>query len=391
MKKSLILSFVSLAFFISCDEEVSSREEVIGVWYMPQTLNRVTAGSSADRLGAYSLNAWNYSLMVTTNIDQEFIDQMSKGVGAINVSGYIAGEMTYMQGWSDLNFGSSSVYVSNYDWFSMFQGPNQDSNTFMGLNLNDYNGSGIIDDPADSGFYGYDDDYFSAYSSDGFYFDAVQQIEYNYDGKTLTLPSQELRDYQDSTLTIGGTLSHSTIDIPANTSTKIMGYEGDTSWDYGSWAIHIKEDGRWVEVFTFEEPQGPDGWTNVYVDSTVAEWDMKDDQIVVTYKYDDFWPDAGGGPGIGQGTWLYQVAYTYEIDNGNLKLLNEFNMCEDEIESFCLEMLEYEFRLDRGSLEEIKMVWELEFSKSPNLRKMRIYSEPMRKALVRHPAFRIQK
>ena len=95
----------------------------------------------------------------------------------------------------------------------MFQGPNQDSNTFMGLNLNDYNGSGIIDDPADSGFYGYDDDYFSAYSSDGFYFDAVQQIEYNYDGKTLTLPSQELRDYQDSTLTIGGTLSHSTIDI----------------------------------------------------------------------------------------------------------------------------------------------------------------------------------
>ncbi|MEC7901336.1 MAG: hypothetical protein VYE41_00105, partial [Candidatus Neomarinimicrobiota bacterium] len=117
----------------------------------------------------------------------------------------------------------------------------------------------------------------------------------------------------------------------------------------------------------------------------------KDDQIVVTYKYDDFWPDAGGGPGIGQGTWLYQVAYTYEIDNGNLKLLNEFNMCEDEIESFCLEMLEYEFRLDRGSLEEIKMVWELEFSKSSNLRKMRIYSEPMRKALARHPAFRIQK
>ena len=63
---------------------------------------------------------------------------------------------------------------------------------------------------------------------------------------------------------------------------------------------------------------------------------MKDDQIVVTYRYDDFWPDAGGGPGIGQGTWLYQVSYTYEIVNGNLKLLNEFNMCGDEIESFVL-------------------------------------------------------
>ena len=35
----------------------------------------------------------------------------------------------------------------------------------------------------------------------------------------------------------------------------------------------------------------------MYMLTLVAEWDMKDDQIVVTYRYDDFWPDAGGGPG----------------------------------------------------------------------------------------------
>tara|TARA_B000000565_G_scaffold69012_1_gene48076 strand:+ start:1136 stop:2308 length:1173 start_codon:yes stop_codon:yes gene_type:complete len=390
MKKSLLLSFLSFALFISCEEDASSRDEVVGVWYMPQSLNRVTAGASADRLGGYSLNAWNYSMMVTTNIDQEFVDQMSKGIGAINVSGYINGDMAYMQGWSEPFDSGSSVYVSSYDWFSMFEGPNSDSGAFMGLSLNNYNGDGI-GDPADSGFYGYDDDYFSAYLNDGSYFDVTQQIEYSYDGKTLTVPSQELRDYRDSILTIGGTLSHSTIDIPANTSTKIMGYDGNTSWDYGSWAIHIKEDGRWVEVFTFEEPQGQDGWSNVYVDSTVAEWDMKDDQIVVTYRYDDFWPDAGGGPGIGQGTWLYQVSYTYEIVNGNLKLLNEFNMCEDDMGGFCLEMLEYQYRFDPGSLKEMKMVWELEFTKSPNLKRMPMYSEPMRKSLARHPAFKIQK
>ena len=244
---------------------------------------------------------------------------------------------------------------------------------------------------SDSGFYGYDDDHFSAYGTDGLYFDAVQQIEYTFDGRSLTVPTQELTDFQDSTLTIGGTLSYSMIDVPANIPTKIMGYDGDISSDYGSWEIHIKEDGSWVEVFRFEEPQDQDGWTNVFVDSTVAEWEMKDDQIVVTYKYDDFWPDAGGGPGIGQGTWIYQVAYTYEVINGNLKLLNEFNMCGDEFERFCLEMLETEYQLDRGSLEEIKMVWELEFTKTPNLRKMRLYSEPMRKALARHPLYKIQK
>ena len=68
----------------------------------------------------------------------------------------------------------------------MFEGPNSDSGAFMGLSLNNYNGDGI-GDPADSGFYGYDDDYFSAYLNDGSYFDVTQQIEYSYDGKTLTV------------------------------------------------------------------------------------------------------------------------------------------------------------------------------------------------------------
>jgi hypothetical protein len=169
-----------------------------------------------------------------------------------------------------------------------------------------------------------------------------------------------------------------------------MSYDGDILRDYGSWAIHIKEDGEWVEVYTFEEQQDPNGWSNVYIDSTIAEWEMKDDMIVVTYRYDDVWPDAGGGPGIGQGTWLYQVAYTYEIENGNLKLLNEFNMCELE-EDYCLEMFEGQYGLDYGSLKEIKMVWELEFSNTLNLRKLDKHQEPIRKSLARHSKFSIKK
>ena len=120
MKKSLLLSFLSLVFFFSCEEDASSRDEVVGVWYMPQSLNRVTAGASADRLGGYSLNAWNYSMMVTTNIDQEFVDQMSKGIGAINVSGYINGDMAYMQGWSEpFDSGSRCLLFQN---LLLFQG-----------------------------------------------------------------------------------------------------------------------------------------------------------------------------------------------------------------------------------------------------------------------------
>ena len=388
--KKIILSILISFIFTACEENASAVDEVVGVWYMPQSLNRVTAGRSAEQLGGSSLNAWNYSMMITTNSNQNFVDQMSKADGNINVSGFINGELKFMQGYFDNYNDVSNVFVTNYNWMSMFEGSELNNDAFISLSLNNYPQGVNIDQPGDSGYFGYNDDYFYAYTNDGAYFEVSQDINYNYDGKTLTVPAQQLADNRDSILTIAGTLTHSTIDILANTPTEVMSYDGDILRDYGSWAIHIEEDGKWVEVYTFEEQQDPNGWSNVYIDSTIAEWEMKDDMIVVTYRYDDVWPDAGGGPGIGQGTWLYQVAYTYEIENGNLKLLNEFNMCEFE-EDYCLEMFEGQYGLDYGSLKEIKMVWELEFSNRLNLRKLNKHQEPIRKSLARHSKFSIKK
>lgn len=384
MKKLLIYLFTSAIFFISCEEQNSTIDEVVGVWYMPQSLNRVTANRSIDELGRSSLNAWNYSTVITTNSNQSFIDQMSEAKGSISISGFISGELKFMQGWLDYNDESSSVFVTNRNWMSMFDGPSQNDDPFISLSLNDY----VVNEnfiPVDSSYYGFDDDFFSAQMNNGTYFDIVQNIDYAYDGKTLTVPDQELLTFQDSILTIGGTLSHALIDLQANSPTKIMSYDGDMNWDYGSWEIHIKDDGKWVEVYTFEAQNSSDGWSNIYADSTIAEWEIRDDVIVVTYRYDDIWPDAGGNPGIGQGTWLYQVAYTFEIKNDNLKLLNEFDMCEFE-EDLCLGMFERQYGLDNGSLESIKMVWQLEFSKDPSLRKRTTYQESIRKSLTRHSA-----
>jgi len=388
--KKIILSILISFIFTACEENASAVDEVVGVWYMPQSLNRVTAGRSAEQLGGSSLNAWNYSMMITTNSNQNFVDQMSKADGNINVSGFINGELKFMQGYFDNYNDASNVFVTNYNWMSMFEGSELNNDAFISLSLNNYPQGVNIDQPGDSGYFGYNDDYFYAYTNDGTYFEVSQDINYNYDGKTLTVPAQKLADNRDSVLTIAGTLTHSTIDILANTPTEVMSYDEDILRDYGSWEIHIKEDGEWVEVYTFEEQQDPNGWSNVYIDSTIAEWEMKDGMIVVTYRYDDVWPDAGGGPGIGQGTWLYQVAYTYEIENGNLKLLNEFNMCEFE-EDYCLEMFEGQYGLDYGSLNEIKMVWELEFSNTLNLRKLNKHQEPIRKSLARYSKFSIKK
>ena len=382
MKKLLIYLFTSAVFFTSCEEQNSTVDEVVGVWYMPQSLNRVTANRSIDELGRSSLNAWNYSMMITTNSNQSFIDQMSEAKGSISVSGFVQGELKFMQSWLDYNDESSSVFVTNHNWMSLFDGPSQNDDPFISLSLNNYVENGNII-PVDSSYYGLDDDFLSVQMNNGTYFDIVQNIDYDYDGKTLTVPDQELLAFQDSILTIGGTLSHALIDLQANTPTKIMSYDGDVTWDYGSWEIHIKDDGKWVEVYTFEDQNSSDGWSNIYADSTIAEWEIRNDLIVVTYRYDDIWPDAGGNPGIGQGTWLYQVAYSFEIENNKLKLLNEFDMCEFE-KDLCLDMFERQYGLDNGSLESIKMVWQLEFSKNLSLRKRTSYQESIRKSLTRH-------
>ena len=61
---------------------------------------------------------------------------------------------------------------------------------------------------------------------------------------------------------------------------------------------------------------------------------------------------------------------------------------EDEMwtieEDYCLKMFEGQYGLDSGSLEQIKMVWQLEFSKTPGLRKLRNLDGYIRKSLVRH-------
>ena len=126
--KKIILSILISLIFTACEENASAVDEVVGVWYMPQSLNRVTAGRSAEQLGGSSLNAWNYSMMITTNSNQNFVDQMSKADGNINVSGFINGELKFMQGHFDDYNDASNVHVTNYNWMSMFEGSELNNN-----------------------------------------------------------------------------------------------------------------------------------------------------------------------------------------------------------------------------------------------------------------------
>ncbi len=372
-KIKLILLLFSFCL-ISCEKESSIQEDIIGKWYMPQTLNRITLGRSINDLAEHSLNAWNYSMMVTTNSNQSLIDRMSDPEGSVSITGTVNDEIKFMQGWYDPYSKESSVYITNYKW-NMFE-PND--GPVISVNMNNYSGQDE---------WGWSD-YLNIFFNDGNYIEIEQEIDYSFDGRTLNIPNQTLIDTTGTNLTLGGILTYSTIDIPANTPTEIFSYDEDASWDYGNWTIDIQENGRWVEIYTWEEPYDSSGWTHTYTDSTVAEWRLEDDTIFVTYSYDDVWVNSNDGPGVGQGTWLYEIAYTYDMQGDDLTLVNEFKMCEDE--EYCLEWFEYDYGLGQGSLEELKMVWTLVFSKVPPLRSKE-FKRPLNNVAKRFPPYNLLK
>ncbi len=385
------LLFVLFAIgLLSCEKEVSMEDQIMGTWYMPQALNRHTAGQSVDDVAGHSLNAWNYSMVITTNSDQELVDRTANAIGSITVSGDSEAEINFMRGWYDQNSGQASISFTNYNWYNVHE---TDQSTYVYGYVDNYS-----HEYQDSVNIWYNDstgaydtmggwwhsDFISVYNSNNDYYEIREEIDFTFDGITLTIPSQTIGD--TNSITIGGEMTHATIHIPANTPTEIFSYTGDTSWDFGSWAIHIEDDGRWVEVFTWEGQYDSSDVYHTYTDSTVAEWELDGDTLFVTYRYDDVW--TGDGPGAGQGTWMYQIAYTYTLENGMLKLTNEYDLCQGD--AHCHEWVEWEFGLDHGSLEEYKMVWALEFTKTPSARS-REFRGPFRTVMGKFPPYKFMK
>ena len=358
-KPTLILIF-TIAFIASCEDGNNKLEsDVIGIWHMPQSLNRVMSGMDQSDIGGQSLNASNYSTIITTNTDQKMIDRMSAGVGSISITGMINEELKFLDGEFDSESRSSYVNVTNYDWFSFFE----NESTILDLD------SPIIilsmSNFSYSEFEMFEEDYLIIYSGDSSYIEITDEIDYQYDGRTLKMPKQSFLS-SDSTIYVEGELSYSTIDIKANTPTSIFSFDEEMSSDYGTWSIHIKEDGQWIEVYNWSEVYefSEEEVEEYYSDSTFADWRIEDDQIVVTYKYDEGYVSENDGSfGLGQGTWIYEVRYSYQLSDGKLILTNEVDVCGEWEGTECKNWIEVELGLEEGSLEEIKMVWNLEFTK----------------------------
>ena len=192
IKKSFIIwgILVVALSLISCEKEENVvGEDLMGTWYMPQPLNHRTARRSVEDVGRHSLSAWNYSQIVTTNSNQEVIDQMKPTVGSISLSGAVNTNLKHM--WSWHNQDNSYIDLSNNSWNNSGQ-EWIDPNVHVFIN-NDNNSN--------------NEDRIRVYYNNGDDIEINDEIDFTFNGKTLNIPNKTFTIENNQSLALEGTLS----------------------------------------------------------------------------------------------------------------------------------------------------------------------------------------
>ena len=315
-----------------------------GKWSTVQNTNAKTLLKSASEIGNGTMSYWNYETLITTNSDQNAINSYAKGEGGIAVTGSVETTFKYMfaiPGFESSNgtSGDDLVAILLYNMDSDPEKP------FYTLNLcksgDDWFTSGL-------------DVYYNDGSNDTYYAD----IALNYDGKQLVIDEVSIpQNDGDGNVTISGVLKHTLTDIPANTPTSLYSDLANDGGDMGGWTIEIKDDGTWLEIFTWENES----------ETITATWKTEGtDKLIVTYDF----PEYGDSLTFGtdnNADYSHSVEYTYSVSGNELNLFNETDYCFDIPDilpaSECYSSFEMELGLDKGSIVAIVDRIDLRFNK----------------------------
>lgn len=321
---------------------------LIGKWYTAQNTNAKTLLKSAGDIENGTLSYWNYKTLITTNSDQKVINYYAEGEGGITVTGTVQTTFKYMMVMEDFDNdnGTNFVVITLYNMDSDADKP------FYALNLCN-SGDGWFTSGLDV--------YYNDGSSETYYAD----IAFNYDGKQLVINEVSIpQNDGDGNVTISGVLTHTVTDIPANTPTSLYSVDlADAGGDMGGWTIEIKDDGTWLEIYTWENES----------ETITATWKTEGtDKLIVTYDFPEY-VETDNADSLSLYTdndadYSHSVEFTYSISGNELNLVSETDLCTNVdfpgfTTSDCYSSFEKEFGLDEGSLVAIVDRLDLRFNK----------------------------
>ena len=266
-----------------------------------------------ELLGTWESDSFEGEVLITTNSDQTILDRDSEGVGAIEVSGADSASLTYI----------TEFYSDGHSTYLTVSNRSRDSREYPmhSLNLNEYEGDRYINYSI-----GTENDYRNYESDKGdFSFEnfiltisETKLYRFEYDPQTVSLTIID-------SVTTAGTLTGSTIDIPANTPTSFP--MPDYAEDQFRFTLKLKESDTYVLIMA-------DGY------SITGVWEVEDGML-------NLYPSEGE-----------IMSFSYTLSDNNLTLELEEDLCRyakgdpQEYDS-CLKYNGMEYGLGAGSLDSI--------------------------------------
>ena len=272
-------------------------------------------------VGTWNQTSAEFDIIITTNSDQILVDQFAEGNGSISITGAHTTTLTYLSFYTDSNF--VSVFAAEFGPLDL-----EDANYFLSL--------AIIDGKSSAFF-------IANISSESPIFYNTSDLNFSIDLSTYTVAVDNIQFYTEdssASITANGTLAAATTNIPANMPTSVP-FPFPESADQIT--LIFNADGTVIDL---------EDSTN----STTDTWEVENGvmTIISTYSED------------GE-TSIDTTVFDYTLNAGELTLMMEGDLCEDDAEfskEECLEIFESLWLLTSGSLTAARISVSLTFSRA---------------------------
>lgn len=283
MKYKLAFLIILSIFYLSC-EDTKNDNPLTGTWSLLSMLNET---------------------YLTTNSNQNAIDQNSEGIGGITVSNGVNFNLTFLNREID----------DDYQSFSVSNRSSPSCDLYISVTPSSIEASLLVQQNNDYIIY-----------SEGV-------LDFTYDGLTLTVnPSTLYTANRTDSVQIVGSITSQTIPINANVPTVVESYDMPVG---STITLKLKSDGTYVWSFS----------QSIWNQIVKGDWVENGNVLTLTATESD-----------GEETYWVEE-YTFEINNDELILNGDESYCDDDpywsVEE-CHTYYENRYGLDRGSLISIR-------------------------------------
>lgn len=324
----IVITILATMLFIACDKDKS------------------TGPKNGDKYPAELVGTWHaltvsMDVIITTNSAQKVADVLSEGNGSLVITGDQQGELKYLFS-AEEGEGILMVWVGNAPIFETFEHGFPVYILAFHMFLDS-----TIEHESMVAFY------VATSENEGQQYTGTL-TNLNYDPATFSVTANNLQLFtydSSASVTVNGTLTNSMKDVPANTPTSILSFVNHVEME----SINFSANGTFSRTTVDDEETV----------NTTGTWEVTDgDNLTIIEAYKDENNQTITDTMVGTFTISTSGVLTFNVEGGACDLLEDDEDVESYDEQDCINIVEENLFLEKGSLAAVEEKASWTFSKS---------------------------